>query len=207
MELPARMARDRLVLRAIRPEEWFRPTMKGYHMPAQVSKASRPIQSMPPAFIQLLDRMALEATQEDPEFGSPTVSSMLKILESATEDEMWEADELGQTGGRDLRDIEMEIRSYAVKWSAGGGDISSAFRDRESGRQMYILVKSVRLDNGEEFIWNTSAPLLVGKIFWLADRGMLPAQCVIRGTDLGAGAWLLKLKPIPKRAVQGEPPF
>jgi hypothetical protein len=175
-------------------------------MPANVSKASRPIQAMPPRFIQLLDRMAVEATQEDPEFGSPTVTSMLKILDASTEEEMWEADELGQTGGRDLVDVEMEIRAYQVKWSERG-DIDSPFRDRESGRKMYLLIKSAKLENGDEIVWNTSAPLLVGKILWLADREMLPCQAVIRGTDLGAGQALLKLKPIPKRAVQGEPPF
>jgi hypothetical protein len=175
-------------------------------MPASVSKASGAIQSMPPRFIQLLDRMALEATQEDPEFGSPTVTSMLRILEAKTEQDMWDADELGQTGGRDLVDVEMEIRAYAVKWS-DRSDISSPFRDRDTGRTMYLLLKSAKLEDGQELIWNTSAPLLVGKIFWLADREMLPAQCVIRATDLGAGQALLKLKPIPKRAVQGEPPF
>lgn len=159
----------------------------------------------PPAFQTLIGRMELEASSDESTFDSPMITSMLRILEAETESEMWEADDLTQTGGRDLVDVEQSIIEYAIKFSANS-TIRSAFRD-QSGRGMYLLIRSARLDTGEEFVWNTSAPLLVGKILWLADHSKLPANVVIRGTDAGAGT-VLKLKEIPKRAQQAkEPPF
>jgi hypothetical protein len=67
---------------------------------------------------------------------------------------------------------------------------------------MYLLVRAIRLDTGEEFIWNTSAPGLVSKLFWLEIHDKLPCECVIRSTDLGGGQAVLKLKPIPVRATK-----
>jgi hypothetical protein len=156
---------------------------------------------LPPVFRQLLGQMSLEATAEDNEFGSPMVTSVVKILSAKTEEEMWEADDLAQTGGRDLIDVEQTIIAYAIKWS-NNPTIQSAFKD-EHNRGMYLLIRSVRMETGEEFIWNTSAPLLVGKIMWLANRELLPYSCVIKGTDLGAGQAVLKLKRVPARATQG----
>lgn len=170
-------------------------------------KSNQPavIPQVPPAFLQLVGQMELEATQEDDTFPSPMVDGIVKILSAETEEEMWEADELAQTGGRDLQDVEQEILAYAIKYSTNP-TINSAFKDSQ-GRGMYLLIRSVRIETGEEFVWNTSAPLLVGKIMWLVNREKLPYQCVIRGRDLGGGQSLLKLKPIPKRAVRVEPEF
>lgn len=169
---------------------------------AQKSNSPAVITTVPPAFKQLLNQMELEATQDDDEFPSPMVDGIVKILTAATEEEMWDADELPQTGGRDLVDVEQEILAYVVKYSSNP-TIQSAFKDA-NGRAMYLLVRSARIETGEEFVWNTSAPLIVGKIFWLVNAEMLPAKVVIRGRDLGGGQTLLRLKPIPKRA---EPAF
>jgi hypothetical protein len=161
----------------------------------------------PQWFRELLGRMEIEATEEDPSFLSPMITSMQKILTAESEEDMWEADELDQTGGRDLGDIEQRILAYQIKYSmAMDSDIKSAFIDSK-GRGMYLLVRSARLDNGEEFVWNTSAPLIVGKILWLADRSKLPHECVIREVPLGGGRKVIKLKPVPRRAVQTEAPF
>lgn len=173
---------------------------------AQKSNPPAVVAQTPPGFIQLLNRMALEATQEDDTFPSPMVDGVVKILTAETEEEMWNADDLAQTGGRDLADVEQILLAYAVKWSTNP-DIGSAFIDPDTGRRMYLLVRSARIETGDEFVWNTSAPLLVGKILWLADRDKLPANVVIRARDLGGGQQVLRLKPIPKRAIQGEMPF
>lgn len=174
-------------------------------MPGQ--KANQPARipeaKAPQAFVQMLAQMELEATQEDEEFSSPMVTGIVAILEAKNEEEMWEADELAQTGGRDLVDVEQVIYAYTVKFSTNP-TIESVFRDSQ-GRRMYLLIRSARLEDGEEFIWNTSAPLVVGKILWLANREMIPKECVIRGRDLGGGQTLLRLKSIPKRAYTQEP--
>lgn len=169
---------------------------------AEKSNPPAVIQETPPAFIQLLGQMEMEATAEEDDFGSPMVTGMVKILSAETEEEMWDADELDQTGGRDLADVEQTLMAYTIKYSTNP-TISSVFKDSQ-GRGMYLLIRSARLDNGEVFVWNTSAPLLVGKIMWLANREMLPYSCVIRARDLGGGQALLKLKKIPQRV---EPPF
>jgi hypothetical protein len=168
--------------------------------------AKRPNSETPNWFISLIARMELEASSDDESFMSPMITSMEKILQAESEEAMWDSDELDQTGGRDLNDVEQQILEYDIKFSARESDIKSAFVDSH-GRGMYLLIRSARLDNGEEFVWNTSAPLLVGKILWLSDHGKLPAQVVIRSTELGGGRKLLKLKPVPKRAIQTEAPF
>jgi hypothetical protein len=157
------------------------------------------------AFERMLERMELAAKSEDEDFGNPMLTGIVGILEAETEEEMWDADDLAQIGGRNLRDVEQRIIGYDVRFSTNP-NVQSVFKDSQ-GRGMYLLVRSIRYDTGAEFIWNTSAPLLVGKILWLADRDMLPADVVIRGTHLGGDQWVLKLKKMPERVQATEPPF
>ena len=160
------------------------------------------------AFKAMLDRMELAATADNAEFPTPMLTGIVGILSAESEDEMWDSDDLAQIGGRNLRDVEQRILDYTVNYSPTTADdeMKSVFRDSK-GRGMYLLVRSIRLEVGEEFVWNTSAPLLVGKILWLADHGKLPADVVIRGKDIGAGQVVLRLKPVPKRVQSEEPPF
>jgi hypothetical protein len=169
-------------------------------------KSNQPVikTNAPVAFVEMCNAMAMDATTGDDEFGSPMVGGIVKIMEAEDESEMWDADDLDQTGGKDLVDVEQRILAYTVKYSANP-TIQSIFRDSE-GRQMYLLVRSSNLSTGEEFVWNTSAPLLVGKIMWLAMRNLIPADVVIKAKDLGAGQAVLRLKPIPKRVTE-EPAF
>lgn len=155
-------------------------------------------------FQRMLERMELAANAPDDTFPNPMLSGIVGILESDTEEEMWESDELAQIGGRNLRDVEQRILAYTVRYS-DNHDMISPFV-ASNGRKMYLLIRSTRYDTGAEFVWNTSAPLLVGKILWLADREKIPADVVIRGTHLGGDQWVLKLKPMPQR-VTSEPPF
>jgi hypothetical protein len=170
------------------------------------AKANPPARTTnaPEIFARMLSQMEIEATSGDDDFGSPMITGVVGILEAETEEEMWDADDLDQTGGRDLVDVEQQIIAYAVKYSTNP-TISSVFKD-SNGRGMYLLIRSVRVEDGSEFVWNTSAPLLVGKIMWLVNREMLPAYVVIRAKELGADQKILRLKPMPRRAVQ-EPAF
>jgi hypothetical protein len=166
--------------------------------------ANKPENGVPAVFNRMLERMELAAEMPD-DFPNPMISGIVGILEADSPEEMWESDELAQIGGRNLRDVEQRIIEYTVRYS-DNQEILSPFVAPSSGRKMYLLIRSMRYDTGEEFVWNTSAPLLVGKILWLADRGMLPADVVIRGINLGADQWVLKLRPMPQRVSQ-EAPF
>jgi hypothetical protein len=173
---------------------------------ANTQEGEKQISAAQKAFSLMCERMALAATAEDDSFPAATLQGIVAILTAETEAEMWDADDLAQIGGRNLRDVEQRIKNYAVKYS-NNPDIDSVFRD-DNGRRMYLLVQSDRLDTGEEMVWNTSAPAVVTKILWLADRDKLPYECVIRGRDMGGGQVFLRLKPIPQRIEQSEePPF
>jgi hypothetical protein len=162
------------------------------------------VNAAPAVFQRMLDRMELAADTPDDSFPNPMISGIVGILEANTDEEMWESDELAQIGGRNLRDVEQRIIAYTVRYG-DNAEMISPFQ-ASNGRKMYLLIRSMRYDTGEEFVWNTSAPLLVSKILWLADRAKLPADVVIRGTHLGGDQWVLKLKPMPQR-VTSEPPF
>lgn len=151
------------------------------------------------AFRQLLQKMALTASmdREDGNSVSSQVNSVEAILNAETEEEMWEADERGPLGGRNLPDVEQEIFDFTVKYSRDA-EMQTIFVT-EDGKRMYLMVSARRLDTGEEIVWNTSAPLIVAKIFWLDQRNKFPYPCVIRATDLGGGKAVLKLKPVVAR--------
>lgn len=156
------------------------------------------------AFQLMLNQMELAATSDDSEFTSPMVTSFVAVTMAETEEEMWDADEFEQIGGRDLEDLEQRILGYSVKFS-NNQLINTPFIDSQ-GRKMYLLVRSAKLENGDEFVWNTSAPLVVGKVLWLANHKRIPgAEVVIRGRG-PEGSRVLMLKPVPKRAQQ-ETPF
>jgi hypothetical protein len=119
------------------------------------------------------------------------------VLAASTPEELWDADEGGMPDGRDMADVEQRIIEFEVKKST----------DPEKTKEMlggtFLIVRCARLDNGEEVIWNTSAPLLVTKIIQAERMSMLPLDAVIRATDLGGGKAVLKLRPVPKRTVTG----
>jgi hypothetical protein len=153
-----------------------------------------------------MQKMSMTADIDSAESSGSTENTVEKIILAETEEEMWEADELGLIGGRDLVDKEMSVRSFLIRYSTSrtapdGEAIQSAFVDNQ-GRGMYLLVTSTLLENGEEIVWNTSAPAIVSKLVWLHENSKLPMECVIRGKDLGAGKTYLSLKPVPKRAVR-----
>lgn len=131
-----------------------------------------------------------------------TITAVEKILSAAeTGDEtaIWEAGEFLNIGGRDLVDIEMEIVSFTVKFG-NRDDIDSVFVDAND-RKFFLLLTSVRLDNGEEIIWNTSAPDILAKVIAFERAGKLPLRCKITAIPLGGGKTFLRLKPVPKRVV------
>ena len=115
-----------------------------------------------------------------------------KIM-SAEGTEIWDADNLDQIGGRDLVDIEMTIQSYTVH--------KSTRADIQTPWGVFIMVHATRLENGEELVFNTGAPLIMSKLRALEAAGMLPCDAVIKSFTAGNGD-VLKLRPVPKRVVR-----
>jgi hypothetical protein len=143
-------------------------------------------------FIEYLVRRA-EIDGENRSF-DVAYQQVSSILVADTLEAMWDADERDATGGRDLVDVEQRIESFTVHPSSD---------QYKTALGHYMQVTSTRLSDGEQFTWDTSAPLLMGKLRWLESRELLPMECVIKGIVAGAGT-VLKLRPIPSRAVKAE---
>lgn len=142
-----------------------------------------------------------------------TEADVMAILTADDEETMWEADDLVSIGGKDIAGIEMELIDFVVKYGEKE-DIETKFVAPVSGKKMFLLIRSVRLSGGkklpqvaigEEFTWNTGAPRVVGKLFWLRSHGHLPGQkAVIESKELGGVKAVIKLKEISARPVQAE---
>lgn len=149
----------------------------------------------------------IDSNSEEASSGT-TAATVERILSAETEEEIWNAGDLVNVGGRDLADVEITINSFTVRWSQGnttpsGEEIQSKFVDPNTGRGMYFLIAATRMETGEDVIFNTSAPDIVPKLIRFRDMGKLPLDCVIRARELGGGRKYLLLKPVPKRAVKG----
>lgn len=149
----------------------------------------------------LSSRAEIDATESRGDQATiATVEAILAAAESGDETAIWEAGEFVNVGGRDLADIEQEVISFTVKFG-NRDDVESVFMDTE-GRKFFLLITSRRLDTGEEFIWNTSAPDIVAKLIAFDRVGKLPLQCKIVAIPLGGGRTFLRLKPVPRRVTR-----
>jgi hypothetical protein len=179
-------------------------------------------QAKPPTpFERMIHSMARIAELEKQEAAVSTDQDNA-ILSAETIEEMWDADERGPLGGRDLADCELAILNIGLKYSRSntapdGSEIKTKFRTSD-GRILYLMVDAVRTSDagekktirlpkvGETFQFNTSAPSLVEKLWWLHQHGMIDplqgkmVECVIKAIDLGGGQAVLKLRPAPRRA-------
>lgn len=181
----------------------------------------------PDAFAKLVIKMAGMATLDESE-GRVSGQDIIPILEAETEEDMWDADERPGYNAKILSGCELNLYGFEVKFGTGeDSDIKTPFVDPGSGRQMYVLVESARIsdtgdkrkeyrlpDVGDRFVWNTSARNIVGKLFWMLDHGWFdpghsPVQILIKGTPLGGGRSVEKLKKLPGASMNAsaELPF
>jgi hypothetical protein len=194
---------------------------------AQAATTNSGTVTAPDAFAKLVIKMAGMATLDESE-GRVSGQDIIPILEAESEEEMWDADERPGYNAKVLSGCELNLYSFEVKFGTGeDSDIKTPFVDPGSGRQMYILIESARISDtgdkrkeyrlpeiGERFVWNTSARNIVGKLFWMLDHGWFDSgrsavQVLIKGTPLGGGRSVEKLKKLPGVAVNAsaETPF
>ncbi len=155
-------------------------------------------------------RASLESEESNADIGG-----IEAIIMAETEEEMWNADDRGVLGGRDLAGVVMVVEDIQVKYSNREG-LSSPFADPGSGKGLYLLVTATRYDDpkytnkrpdikqGDKFQWNTSAPRLVTKLLWLEAHDRLHQNVTIEEIQLEVGA-VLKLHPAPSGFVNQGP--
>lgn len=123
-----------------------------------------------------------------------SMSQIDKVLEADTEDEVWDADEGGTVSGQDMIDVELQFQSLTVAPSADEYDATLG---------VFVNIKAVRLDNGDEVTVNTGADKIISKLVKFESMGLLPIEGVIRGVKTRNGNMLV-LRRVPKRAVPGS---
>lgn len=156
-------------------------------------------------FLRLMRDLAMRAEIDANESRGDAASianieAILAAGETGDDTAIWEAGEFVNVGGRDLADVEQEVLSFTVKFG-NRDDVESVFMDANE-RKFFLLVTSRRLDNGEEFVWNTSAPDIVAKLIAFERNGKLPLLCKIVAIPLGGGKTFLRLKPVPRRVTR-----
>lgn len=182
----------------------------------EMAEKSGKIQA-PTPFQRLIRQISLEAEIDaaDSKGSASTIATVERIMNAETDDDIWNAGDLANIGGRNLVDVEMQVTDFTVKYG-NRDDVETVFTDG-NGRQFFLLVASTiigipdsdptefarpPLAIGDEIVWNTSAPDIVPKLIQFRDRGRFPLDCVIRALNLGGGKHYLRLKPVPKRAVR-----
>ena len=168
-------------------------------------------------FKLMIQAMARDASADNSEFAGDDLND---ILSAETMEEMWDADERPPLNFQHLAGCDISIIDFEVKFGRGTNtDIKTPFIT-DDGKQMYLLVKAVRLSEpeektviklpeiGAEFQANTSARFIVAKIWraytlgsFSATRG-IPLDCHVKEIDLGGGNAVLKLRPIRNASVR-----
>jgi hypothetical protein len=163
-------------------------------------------------FQQLLRRMSEMATLDQTADRQTSADADISaILSAESEADMWESDDFDSWNAGKLSGTDLQIQWFEVRKGPIDPEIQSPFV--YDGNQLFLLVHCFRLTNeqadksmrlpdiGREFTFNTSAPRIVGKLFWMLnngwfDNGAAPVQVHIEGTKLSGGRSVEKLKPI-----------
>lgn len=164
------------------------------------------------AFNRLITTMSQRAVLESSTGNSSQMDMVARIM-LADEGEFWDADEKSSIGGRDLSGVEMTIHAFLTRKSRGTGPKNNVFRDPTDHSGLYVEVTATRLSTagelspslvapGDEFVWNTSAPAVVAKLFRIeqTDNGF-PVDCFIQSIDLGDGTATIKLKQLNRHTM------
>jgi len=199
-------------------------TEEGYHAmtskssPARTQSAGSKLITPDAPFRQLLVEMGQRAELEKDEASGISDEMLSNILAAETETEILKAANQKPLGGRDIAGMRIQIVDFTVKYGAGeDADMKTKFISPGDGRQMYLWVTAVRLDDpdswdavekqieyGATFQFNTSAPILVATLWAFNRRGLLPAYGYVEATKARVGSVLRwhPVKDMPE-TVQG----
>jgi|SRR5271165_2295645 len=145
------------------------------------------------------DFMAGRARLEDNEGHSEDIVAQiaLRTLDAKTEDEVWDADEGGMPGGKDMIDVELRITGIQYIKSKRD-DIKSIFGNT------YLIVNAAKLADGKDASFNTSAPGIVTKLVKFEQLGKFSDNGHVDGVIRNVGdevKTILTLKRVPVRAI------
>jgi hypothetical protein len=131
-----------------------------------------------------------------------------RILSAESEDAVWDADTGGTIQGRDVAGLELRIRDMRIIRSnrsdiVGGHGYYASMNATVLGGPRDILTKNM-LRVGQDFVFQTGAPLVVAKVRVFESREALPVDALLVGIETASDNVVLKLDRIPERAVQSE---
>lgn len=151
-------------------------------------------------FQRYLSILDLEASDEEVRQSSKEISARIteQMFLAETLEEAIAIQDDGPPSGKDLEDVEMELRSFEV--------VRSEERFRESSPLGFYVraTDNIRLDTLEPCLLVTGAPNIVNAWWKARNTGRLPMQYKIGGKDTGNGR-LLTFHLLPKRAIRIEP--
>lgn len=170
-------------------------------------------------FQMMIRAMANDASADDGAFSGDDLNA---LLDAETEEELWDADERPPLNFQHLTGCELSIIDLQVKFSRGGKDgilTPFVYDDGKNSKKMYLLCTMARIgggDNpiiklppiGEVFQANTSARYVVAKLWRFMTMGHIDPntgktlECMVQATDLGDGASVIKLRPLPTRVTR-----
>lgn len=131
-----------------------------------------------------------------------TGNALDKILTATTEEEIWDADEMGLVALKDLVGAEVEFRSLKI--------LPSSNEEMASVLEVYAIseicmlteFRALQLNPGDVINVNTGVPTVLAKLRAFEAKGLWPVRAMIQGIPSANGT-MVRLRPIPKRSVQG----
>lgn len=143
-------------------------------------------------------KLELEAQMDSGNTGDFVDTILANMLEAATLEEVIEAQNAGSTSGKDLVNVELEVRHFFIN---KGSD-----RYKTPLKHYMIVDDVVRLDTLEQAPFNTGAPNVFIGLWKARETNRMPLQCVIRSRETDNGE-LLTLELLPKRPLDDGPSF
>lgn len=141
---------------------------------------------------QFIQYLAMRAETESQTRGFDVAASQIDKILTSSEETFWDSDAGGTLNGQDVVGVELSVNSISFAPSSDEYDAPLG---------VYVLVNAQRLSDGAELLVNTGAALVITKLYAAEQRGMIPGlQCKFEGTKAAKGT-VLKLRPIPARAV------
>jgi hypothetical protein len=143
-------------------------------------------------WIKALDSEA-QATEAFSDTSEITANVAEAILSAPTMADAFAVQDAGLPSGKDLVDVEHEIKTFEV--------IKGDAKYSEHSLGYYFRVHAARLEDGAEFTYSVGAPNVMLVMHRLRQENQIPgAEVVIRSKPTANGA-LLTLRPVPRRAL------